>query len=275
MARSAKPAKGRKKKPVVVEEQRNLLQEGAAGLGSFIARNPVLVGGSTAFLVALSYVSANALWYQPHAHSGALFATRNVQPFPQPALEVAETTIKIERPVETSALEPAVSEAPAQPPVPTGDPTVERVQSVLKDLNFYTGTVDGRNGPATRSAVEAYQKKIGMAATGEIDAALLHQLGAADRTAGIAPRPAPAPAAAPVPAPKAEPAKVSVDHEARLRRIQAGLKAFGNQGIDVDGKMGGRTRSGIREFQALFGLPETGEPDEAVYAKMKEIGLTN
>ena len=25
----------------------------------------------------------------------------------------------------------------------------------------------------------------------------------------------------------------------------------------------------------LFGLPETGEADEAVYAKMKEIGLTN
>ncbi|TGR62427.1 peptidoglycan-binding protein, partial [Mesorhizobium sp. M2D.F.Ca.ET.223.01.1.1] len=31
----------------------------------------------------------------------------------------------------------------------------------------------------------------------------------------------------------------------------------------------------IKEFQALFGLPETGEPDEAVYVKMREIGLTN
>ena len=27
--------------------------------------------------------------------------------------------------------------------------------------------------------------------------------------------------------------------------------------------------------QALFGLPETGEPDATVYAKMREIGLTN
>ena len=53
------------------------LRDGAAAILSLIARNPTLVGGSTAFLVALSFVSANALWYQPHAHSGAFFATRD------------------------------------------------------------------------------------------------------------------------------------------------------------------------------------------------------
>ena len=58
-------------------------------------------------------------------------------------------------------------------------------------------------------------------------------------------------------------------------KIQAGLKAFGNDGIEIDGVIGARTKAAIREFQALFGLPETGEPDPAVYAKMREIGLTN
>lgn len=58
-------------------------------------------------------------------------------------------------------------------------------------------------------------------------------------------------------------------------KIQAGLKAFGNDGIEIDGVPGARTKSAIREFQALFGLPETGEPDPAVYVKMREIGLTN
>lgn len=43
----------------------------------------------------------------------------------------------------------------------------------------------------------------------------------------------------------------------------------------MDGVIGARTKSAIREFQSLFGLPETGEPDEVVYAKMREIGLTN
>jgi peptidoglycan hydrolase-like protein with peptidoglycan-binding domain len=61
----------------------------------------------------------------------------------------------------------------------------------------------------------------------------------------------------------------------RIVRIQAGLKAFGNDGIELDGVVGARTRSAIREFQSLFGLPLTGEPDEALYAKMREIGLTN
>lgn len=59
-----------------------------------------------------------------------------------------------------------------------------------------------------------------------------------------------------------------------VKRIQAGLKAFGNDGIEIDGVVGSRTRSAILEFQSLFGLPETGEPDSALYAKMREIGLT-
>jgi peptidoglycan hydrolase-like protein with peptidoglycan-binding domain len=65
------------------------------------------------------------------------------------------------------------------------------------------------------------------------------------------------------------------DNKDRIARIQAGLRAFGNDGIDIDGVNGSRTRSAVKEFQSLFGLPETGEPDEATYAKMKEIGLTN
>jgi peptidoglycan hydrolase-like protein with peptidoglycan-binding domain len=60
-----------------------------------------------------------------------------------------------------------------------------------------------------------------------------------------------------------------------IMRIQAGLRAFGNQGVELDGKMGQRTREALKEFQSLFGLPVTGNPDAAVMAKMREIGLTN
>ena len=48
--------------------------------------------------------------------------------------------------------------------------------------------------------------------------------------------------------------------------------AFGNEGIDVDGMMGTKTRNAIREFQSIFGLPVTGEPDEKLYRKMRELG---
>lgn len=266
MARSARQAKQ-------VIEERSRLQDGAVALGGMIARNPVLVGGSTAFLVALFYVSANALWYQPYAHKGAFFQTREAVEFPDMDVNEPETTIKIERPEDQVAL-------------PQGDPEIEQVQAILRDLNFYSGAVDGLDGPNTRGAIEAYQRKVGLVPTGQVDEALLEQLGAAETTAGIAPRPtpraqalAPQPRSEAAPSPVPTPARVapapSVDLVARTKKIQAGLKAFGNDGIDVDGVMGARTKAAIREFQALFGLPETGEPDAAVYAKMREIGLTN
>jgi peptidoglycan hydrolase-like protein with peptidoglycan-binding domain len=265
------------------EEPDGFVGRGAAAVGGAIARNPTLVGGTTAFLVALAYVSANALWYQPHFHSGAFFATRDrvaigprLDTAPEP--RAGETTIHIERTQAPVVARPA-------------DPEVERIQSILHDLGFYKGTVDGLTGPATRAAVAAYQKTVGLAETGEVDATLLDQLGAGTTTAGITPRPAPAPrnepaAAAPktatpvvlpavVPAPGAGAVRAAREPDPRIVKIQAGLKAFGNDGIELDGVVGSRTKAAIKEFQTLFGLPVTGEPDETLYAKMRETGLTN
>ena len=262
MARSAK-------RPKVVEPERGVLAESAVAVGQLIASNPVLVGGSTAFLVTLFYVSANALWYQPFPHTGAFFATRSIENFPHTVSDEPETTINI------------VRQPPAQP-VAKPDPIVQQVQGILKDLNFYDGTVDGLTGPATRKAIQAYQLKVGLPGSGEIDGALLDQLGARQTTAAI-PHPAPRPAdgvAVPAARPPAIPVSAPADGatqspDARIVKIQAGLKAFGNNDMQLDGKVGARTKAAIKEFQALFGLPETGEPDEAVYVKMREIGLTN
>jgi hypothetical protein len=245
MARSAKQARK------AVGRSR-ALHGGVAAVSGLISRNPVVVGGSTAFVVALLYVSANALWYQPHAHPGAFFATRALDAANWPEQEAgSETTIHLVRPEEA--------------PRPKGDPQVEHVQAVLKELNFYDGAVDGLAGPNTARAIEEYRRKMGLAVTGEIDAALLEMLGTPSTTAGIAPTPAPRESASP-------PADAPED---MVVRIQAGLKAFGNDDMEIDGVIGSRTQAALREFQSLFGLPETGEPDQAVYAKMKEIGLTN
>jgi peptidoglycan hydrolase-like protein with peptidoglycan-binding domain len=262
MARSAK-------QPKAVKRRSGAFEAGAIALGGAISRNPVLVGGSTAFLVTLFYVSANALWYQPFPHAGAFFATRSIEGFPHPGTDEPETTINILRP----------GPAPAK-----SDPTVEQVQGILKDLDFYTGTVDGISGPNTHKAIQAYQQKVGLPASGEIDAVLLDQLGAKQTTAGI-PHPVPRPvdmAAAPAATPEAAPTAIPVSAPAsaqapdpRIVKIQAGLKAFGNDDMQLDGVVGARTKAAIKEFQSLFGLPQTGEPDEVVYVKMREIGLTN
>ncbi|TPL92884.1 peptidoglycan-binding protein [Mesorhizobium sp. B2-3-10] len=260
MARSAKQAKA-------VKRRGNAFQDGAIAVGGMISRNPVLVGGSTAFLVTLFYVSANALWYQPFPHAGAFFATRNFQGVPHAAADEPETTINIVRSNATPA------------PI-KGDPVVEQVQGILKDLDFYSGTVDGISGPNTRKAIQAYQQKVGLNASGEIDALLLDQLGATPKTAAVPkpqPRPDMPPAAVPVSLQtnEAQANAALQGPDPRIVKIQAGLKAFGNDDMQLDGVVGARTKAAIKEFQSLFGLPQTGEPDEIVYVKMREIGLTN
>lgn len=264
MARSARPVEAFAEEPGWF----STLQ----GVGGFVLRNPGLVGGTTAFLVAFSFVSANALWYQPHVHSGPFFATRTLPPSraPEPA---PSTTIRIERPIAPEAA-PAGAVPDTAAAMPAANPRVLQVQSVLRDLKFYDGPVDGLTGPATRAAVAAYQKALVLPQSGQIDDALLVSLGIGGRTGAIAPVPQPAPAALRQDNGVA-PAEPAADERVRIQKIQAGLKAFGNEAMQIDGVLGGKTRAAIREFQALFGLPETGEPDQAVYAKMREIGLTD
>jgi peptidoglycan hydrolase-like protein with peptidoglycan-binding domain len=253
MARSAKQ---RKKRAV---EQDGMIVQGAQALGSFMSQNPALVGGSTAFLIALAFVSANALWYQPHAHTAPLFSTRSFDSFAVARHQQGdepETTIRLERPqVPLPEARPAGISTVAT----VGDKQLQSVQAVLKQLGYYEGAVDGLAGPNTSAAISTYQKKMGLNVSGRVDDKLLKELGIADITGSIE---------------QVEPSEqAQVDSPNRLVKIQAGLKAFGNSGIDTDGQMGARTRAGIKEFQALFGLEQTGEPDEAVYRKMRAEGL--
>lgn len=259
------------------------------GVAAFLLRNRTAVGGVTAFAVAFTYVAANALWYQPHAHGSAFFSTRplagptveasRLEQQPETEVDAAaiETIIRIEREKlrerETASAPPAaaVPEAPEARPAVKGDPVVEEVQRILAGLNLYSGTVDGLTGPQTRSAIEAYRKMVGLSVSAEIDDQLLAQLGARPRSvAGAPPLPQGSPGTDMI-----ETSSAAPRGDAMVMRIQAGLKAFGNDGIEIDGVVGSRTRSAILEFQSLFGLPETGEPDETLYAKMRDIGLTD
>jgi peptidoglycan hydrolase-like protein with peptidoglycan-binding domain len=257
MRKSAKPAKSRG-----VSWRQRLLAAALTPVAA-LCRRPLIAGGATAFLVAFTYVSANALWNQPGAHPGAFFATRSLDGYVAPE---GETVIRFEREDEEH-----------QPTPP--DPVVKHVQSVLTDLNLYTGSIDGVEGPRTRSAIENYRRIVGLEPTGDIDEKLLKHLGEPLPEAAMAALPKDAATtatvkpdfAAPAPADKAAAPK----SDANIIKIQAGLRAFGNEGIALDGVLGAKTQSAIKEFQSLFGLPVTGKPDAAVHAKMREIGLTD
>jgi peptidoglycan hydrolase-like protein with peptidoglycan-binding domain len=255
----ARSAKRRKKRPAVAQD--GAMLQGMQALGSFMSQNPALVGGTTAFLIALAFVSANALWYQPHAHTSPLFSTRSFDSFAvarHQKVEQPETTIRLDR---TETPLPQARPA-AERVIQAGDKQLQDVQAVLKQLGYYQGEVDGLAGPNTAAAISAYQQRMGLTVSGHVDGRLLKELGIGDVTGSIGQVET-----------ADKPTLPDVDPATLLQKIQVGLKAFGNDGIEADGRMGAKTRSGIKEFQALFGLPQTGEPDEAVYRKMMDEGL--
>lgn len=241
--------------PDLDEEAESPLRQILAGVGGALARNPALTGGTTAFLVALSYVSANALWYQPHFHEDAFFVTRIVR---------ESDTARTADEAAGRKAGPRVVEAGQH-----RDPVVAEVQRALLEMSFYTGAVDGQTGPATRKAIEEFQAANGLPVTGKVDEGLVATLSARDETAAIVD------ASVKEPAVERMASAEEAEASARIRKVQAGLKAFGNDAIDVDGVAGTKTRNAIKEFQSLFGLPVTGEPDKALYAKMREVGLTD
>lgn len=252
----------------------------------------ILAGGGTALAVVFAFVAANAIWYQPHAHQSPFLSTRTTplaQPV-RPATEPGATGQDRERAAreEEDEVPTTVIRLEREVPAPAnGDPLVADIQTVMADLGLYEGEVDGLAGPMTRAAIEGYQNMIGLEVTGQIDDTLIAKLG----IAGESPVPVP-PASRPdrrqADRPEGDRAaeRAGTDTvqtaslgdeigDALVMRVQAALRAFGNDDIEIDGVAGPRTRAAIREFQSLFGLEETGEPDQEVYAKMREIGLAD
>ncbi|MFD1197656.1 peptidoglycan-binding protein [Brucella gallinifaecis] len=181
---------------------------------------------------------------------------------------------------------------------PNADIEIARLQQRLRTLGIYQGTVDGFTGPQTREAMERWQtlqKKAGIAdQKNEAGASKQDDVARLIDMAVPTPRPQPVVQKVALPAKRA-PDLTSLESkpvEARkpsvvlaavqpqteissqdIIRVQAGLKAFGNEMISVDGVAGKTTQDAIREFQKLFKLPVTGEVDAALIAKMREIGL--
>ena len=73
----------------------------------------------------------------------------------------------------------ALQEASTAPKLPHGDAAFERlwrVQSYLKAMGYYLGTVDGEKNGDTEYAIMGYQVHVEVEPTGAVDEALLQQL---------------------------------------------------------------------------------------------------
>ncbi|MGB8818320.1 MAG: peptidoglycan-binding domain-containing protein [Rhizobiaceae bacterium] len=257
--------------------------------GQRISDNPAMAGSSVAFAVIMFYVSTNALYYQPYQHKDALFSTRSMQQYVAPDLPKPVAALN-SKDVKTQSYKVTREDSMA-PAKRLADPTLADIQSALAQLKIYNGSVDGLPGPKTRAAIAKFQQEAGLEPTGEIDPLLLDAI----RTASIPAEkiPAPKPKVKPLaanpavkPTPPQQTAEVSAEAASTptspsslsnedLLRLQAGLKAFGNDFIEVDGRIGSKTRDAIREFQNLFQLTVSGEPNREVLDKLQEIGLVS
>jgi peptidoglycan hydrolase-like protein with peptidoglycan-binding domain len=223
--------------------------------GAFVSENPALVGGTTAFAVAMFFFASNALWYQPNAHRDAFFETRSLDSYKAPVLPQIhsklgggkEDVFKI-----------------VQDEAPQADPVVRDIQSALQEMAIYDGSVDGVAGPKTLAAIRAFQKRAGLEPNGKA--------GALDaiRTASVpAPKLKVVKTKAEAQTPHASEAKAASPDVAE---IQAALKQLGYEGIEADGIAGTKTRDAVRAFQAKLKMTVTGEPDSALLNIMVKQG---
>jgi len=104
------------------------------------------------------------------------------QPAPLPAASPATPQATAPVPVQTE--EPASQPPAASPPAasqpaasqPPADPRTEAVQSILADLGYAPGSIDGTLSAATRRAIEDFEVDRGLPMTGRISPQLLKEL---------------------------------------------------------------------------------------------------
>ena len=72
--------------------------------------------------------------------------------------------------VETVSTSVSTQQAKLEPLPPAGPykPTVNEIQTALKNAGFYSGTVDGKLGPNTKKAITEFQKSQGLVADGKV-----------------------------------------------------------------------------------------------------------
>jgi peptidoglycan hydrolase-like protein with peptidoglycan-binding domain len=182
--------------------------------------NPAMSGGLVVMALTAAAIVSNAMFLQSGRHPEPLFMTR-----PAASLDLPKTPAPVPMP-RTRANQPS---AIATPPLARAAPTpavqaavpdaklVADLQRSLARKGFYAGVVDGITGSRTRAAISAYEKTVGLAATGEPTAGLLDSIKiAAAKPAptpvppppAVAAAPSPIPAPAPVPFVGARPAPV-------------------------------------------------------------------
>lgn len=144
----------------------------ARGIGGAIVRNPKATLYATTFIVAFSFVAANALWYQPGGHPSPFLATRDAsdpnaiagyRQFRE-ANPADVTTFRIERapagvqttPVQTAPRQPSPGQtvaSPAAQPAPEAVPT-DDIRSIIAGQTQGSQPASATTDPALVAGIQ-------------------------------------------------------------------------------------------------------------------------
>lgn len=168
------------------------------------------------------------------------------------------------------------------------DVLITEIQNQLEKKGYYKGKIDGKFGDQTKLAIEKFQEQNEIEINGQASVKLLEQIIVAQavhepekklnltdiiqqNTQQDNQIPKVKKTTIPV-TPINESNNQNKISKEIIEQIQIGLKNYGYDEIIVDGKAGNKTRTAIQRFQLDFGMKITGEPDNKVLNKLKEIG---
>lgn len=142
---------------------------------------------------------------------------------------------------------------------------VTALQQQLKNLGYYSGSVDGDYGDGTVSAVKAFQSRNGLTADGIAGAATLNLLASGSAKKAATPKPTSKPTAKPTATSSA--LRVGSSGSA-VKNLQQKLKNLGYYTGSVDGAFGAGTESALKAFQRANGLSADGVAGSATLSRL-------
>ncbi|MCB1386543.1 MAG: peptidoglycan-binding protein [Nitratireductor sp.] len=230
---------------------------------SVLQNNPSAAAGGCTFLAAFALVAGNIFFAQSGAHPDPIWATRD--------MTTTQSVTMDARPVRTTSVRPRAIPVPARP-VAVKSELIEGIQAALARTGDFSGTVDGLNGPVTRAAIAAYQKRNGLPASGNASPELLALIESTlPKTVAAAKRDRLSDVIATSQSADAN-GKAGLD-AGFIRELQTGLARATGAEIDVDGILGSQTEAALKRFQQKHGLSVTGKPDTATLDRLARDGL--
>ena len=148
---------------------------------------------------------------------------------------------------------------------------VKAVQKRLKNLGFYSGSIDGDYGSGTKKAVIAFQKKNGLKQTGNVNSATLEKLNSssAKKASSSSSSSSSSSGSSGSSSSSSSSGTCSVgDEGSAVKAVQQRLKKLGYLNGSVDGDYGSGTKNAVKAFQKRNGLKQTGSVNSATLKKL-------